>query len=320
MDEPLVSIIIPTYNRAHLINETLDSVLAQTYTNWECIVVDDGSVDKTAEVLAEYVAKDSRFRYHHRPKSRPKGANACRNYGFELSRGEFINWFDDDDLMLSHKLSEGINRLLLSNLNFVICQSGVYNLDTKTDLGLRSPKLSSADPLNDYIQFKIFWLTGAPLWKRIFLKDNNLNFDEKLQQSQDYDYHVKILAVERQYLVSNRIGVMIRIHENNMSNSVIDRAEKFISNVKARFTILTQYSKHLNDSTIYYLFEVLYQYFIKSTSSQNLKTRLKVYWYLVSALFIFNKSKKSLMLASVKWLLGTFFKNPRFLKRLKVVI
>ncbi len=61
MNNPLVSIIIPTYNRAHLIHETLDSVLAQTYTNWECIVVDDGSSDNTEEVLESYINKDFRF-------------------------------------------------------------------------------------------------------------------------------------------------------------------------------------------------------------------------------------------------------------------
>ena len=71
-EHPLVSIIILTYNRAHLIGETLDSVLAQTYTHWECIVVDDGSTDATDEVLATYVEKDSRFQYHHRPKDRQK--------------------------------------------------------------------------------------------------------------------------------------------------------------------------------------------------------------------------------------------------------
>ena len=62
---PLISIIIPTYNRAHIIGETLDSIIAQTYTNWECIVVDDGSSDNTAEVMAKYIVKDSRFRYYN---------------------------------------------------------------------------------------------------------------------------------------------------------------------------------------------------------------------------------------------------------------
>ncbi|MFI8378746.1 glycosyltransferase family 2 protein [Leeuwenhoekiella sp. NPDC079379] len=112
MTDPLVSIIIPTYNRAHLIGETLDSVLVQTYENWECIVVDDGSTDETAELLASYVQKDSRFQYHRRPSKRPKGANACRNYGFELSKGEFIQWLDSDDLLGSTKIAAQLNNLL----------------------------------------------------------------------------------------------------------------------------------------------------------------------------------------------------------------
>ena len=97
---PLVSIIIPTFNRSQLICETLDSVLAQTYENWECIIVDDGSTDDTKTVVSEYVKKDSRFQFHHRPINRPKGGNAARNFGYENSKGEYINWIDDDDIML----------------------------------------------------------------------------------------------------------------------------------------------------------------------------------------------------------------------------
>ncbi len=77
-EQPLVSIIIPTYNRAHLIGETLDSVLAQTYTNWECIVVDDGSTDATDELMAKYCAKDARIRYYHRPDLHLSGGNGAR--------------------------------------------------------------------------------------------------------------------------------------------------------------------------------------------------------------------------------------------------
>ena len=74
---PLVSIIIPTYNRAHVIGETLDSVLLQTYCNWECIVVDDGSSDNTSEILDNYCKKDTRFQYYIRPTNRKKGAGSC---------------------------------------------------------------------------------------------------------------------------------------------------------------------------------------------------------------------------------------------------
>ena len=86
MNTSLISIIIPTYNRAHLINDTLNSIIAQTYTNWECIVVDDASTDNTASILEGYINKDSLFQYNIRPNIKPKGANACRNFGFEISK------------------------------------------------------------------------------------------------------------------------------------------------------------------------------------------------------------------------------------------
>jgi glycosyltransferase involved in cell wall biosynthesis len=98
-NQPLVSIIIPTYNRAHLIGETLDSVLSQTYHNWECIIVDDGSKDNTVEVVGEYVKKDSRFKYFHRPDEHLSGGNGDRNYGIIKSEGDFINFLDSDDYL-----------------------------------------------------------------------------------------------------------------------------------------------------------------------------------------------------------------------------
>ena len=64
MRKPLVSIIIPTFNRAHLIGETLNSVLAQTYPYWECIIIDDGSTDNSKKIIGEYVKKDFRFHYY----------------------------------------------------------------------------------------------------------------------------------------------------------------------------------------------------------------------------------------------------------------
>ena len=84
---PLVSIIIPNYNRADLIVETLNSIIAQTYTNWECIVVDDGSTDDSIKVIDEYSKLDPRIYLYIRPNHKRKGANSCRNYGLEMSRG-----------------------------------------------------------------------------------------------------------------------------------------------------------------------------------------------------------------------------------------
>jgi glycosyltransferase involved in cell wall biosynthesis len=101
---PLISIIIPTFNRAHIIGETLDSIIAQSYTDWECIIVDDGSTDDTEVVIAEYINNDSRFKFYKRPKHREKGPNSCRNFGFEKSKGHLIHWFDSDDLLFNNAL------------------------------------------------------------------------------------------------------------------------------------------------------------------------------------------------------------------------
>ena len=97
----LVSIIIPCYNYGWLLAETLDSVLAQTHQQWECLVIDDGSTDTTQEVATSYQARDSRFRYVYQPNA---GMSAARNHGMQLAKGEYIQFLDADDLLVPQKL------------------------------------------------------------------------------------------------------------------------------------------------------------------------------------------------------------------------
>jgi glycosyltransferase involved in cell wall biosynthesis len=96
----LVSIIVPCYNRADIVRDTIDSVLVQTYAKFEVIVIDDGSTDNTREVIATY--NDSRIRYFYRENG---GLSAARNSGLDAARGEFIAFLDSDDVWQSWKLS-----------------------------------------------------------------------------------------------------------------------------------------------------------------------------------------------------------------------
>ena len=127
----LVSIIIPIFNRAHLIKETLNSILNQSYTNWECILVDDGSTDKTKETILKYCQNDSRISYFERPQQMLKGANSCRNYGFENSKGYYIQWFDSDDLMHYDKLKLQVEYALIYQADVVITN---HSIKQKTEL------------------------------------------------------------------------------------------------------------------------------------------------------------------------------------------
>ncbi|MDB0061197.1 FkbM family methyltransferase [bacterium] len=90
----MTSIIIPSFNRADLISETLDSVLNQTYRYWECIIVDDGSTDFSSEIISKYLELDNRFKYLERPKDRLKGPSACRNIGLQNAKGEYVIFLD----------------------------------------------------------------------------------------------------------------------------------------------------------------------------------------------------------------------------------
>ena len=101
-NEPLVSVIIPTYNRGRLILDSINSVLNQTYKNIELIVVDDCSTDNTEEILKSI--NDSRIKYVKLEKN--SGACIARNKGIELSTGEFIAFNDSDDLWITTKLEK----------------------------------------------------------------------------------------------------------------------------------------------------------------------------------------------------------------------
>ena len=124
---PSVSVIIPTYQLAHLVGQTIDSVLAQTYTDYEIIVVNDGSTDNTKEVLASY---GDRITVIHQEN---QGAAAARNAGIMATRGKYIAFLDHDDLWLPNKLEKQIAYLesnpkigLVYSDTFFFNEEGVY--------------------------------------------------------------------------------------------------------------------------------------------------------------------------------------------------
>src|SRR5438874_1624069 len=121
MSRPLVSVVIPTYNSAHYIGEAVQSVLAQTYTNFEVIVVDDGSTDDTRERL-ESVA--GRIRYLYQPNG---GVSKARNRGIQEARGELIAFLDGDDEWLPEKLAKQL-AYMRANPSSPLVHADVYQL------------------------------------------------------------------------------------------------------------------------------------------------------------------------------------------------
>lgn len=259
----LVSIIIPTFNRGHLIGETLDSILDQTYNNWECIIVDDGSTDNTKEVIEEYLKKDSRFLYYHRPKDRLPGGNAARNFGFEVSKGEFIQWFDSDDLMKTNYLELQTENIIKLNVDFSICLMDRYNYDFS--ILLKESKFNSIKNTL-YVDFILKDLKAALqtiLWSKQFVKNFSLN--DNLLKSQEYDFLSRIFnGLNKNYALLNERLIKIRRHKDSITggNKHIEKG-KLISALKVRADIMENIANQSYSKEIQLRFLVLYLEFLK---------------------------------------------------------
>lgn len=184
----LVSIIIPAFNRADVIRETFDSVIAQTYPHWECIVVDDGSTDHTPEVVRSFVTRDSRFKFHFRGPDRPKGGNACRNLGFELSQGRYICWVDSDDLLDPKKIETQVGHLQNTDCTVSVTQASRFMDGSRIPYRLWREKIVTSNLTEDLIRGTAGWHTSSPLWSREVLP--NQPFNEKLEGAQEWYFHI----------------------------------------------------------------------------------------------------------------------------------
>lgn len=239
---PLVSIIIPTYNRANLIGETLDSVLTQTYSNWECIVVDDGSADNTAAVLEKYLNKDIRFKYFERPKNRLKGGNAARNYGFEVSRGKYVQWFDSDDIMYPDFLKKRIDFFLNdSNIDVVFCAFAYFD-----ENGLQnriSNKSFNGNIIKELIEKKTSFNPQSYLLKKEILFE--IKFDETLQRAQDLDFFFRVFTTLKNINIRHTSEVLFKVrkHDYAISSEKDDSGIKFNSRFVVNKRLLKYFSE-----------------------------------------------------------------------------
>lgn len=220
MENTLVSIIIPTFNRATYIGNAIDSIIAQTYVNWECMVIDDGSTDKTFELVSNYCIEDKRIRYLLRPESFPKGANGSRNYGLSESQGDYIAFCDDDDYWLHDKLEKQIPilethpevGLVTGNIEFV-------NAD-----GVRTGRIIKQAGNHGYVfealLFKNRLSMITPMLRReVFDKVGLFNTDFTIEE--DWEFWRRVAYYYPFYALSDVLAC-VRKHDSNTTLIVTD--------------------------------------------------------------------------------------------------
>ncbi len=250
-DSPLVSVIIPTYNRAHLIGETLDSVLAQTYQNWECIVVDDGSTDNTDEVVGNYVKKDPRFKYFHRPDEHLPGGNGARNYGFKMSKGEYVNWLDSDDLIAEDKIEKQINTLGHKKDSICTCAWGRFS--DKNDFELKDFKIfrdypNASDIFRD-LGYNGFLPSHGFLCPKSLIYKTGL-WNESLIINQDGEFFCRVILNSKCILFATDTYVLYR-KDSNLKTSYLSTIEKIKAAIESWKLIENHLKWHNIPSELY---------------------------------------------------------------------
>ncbi|WP_298368879.1 glycosyltransferase [uncultured Lutibacter sp.] len=221
--DSLVSIIVPCYNQAHFLEEALQSVLNQTYKNWECIIVNDGSTDNTDEIAKKWLLKDNRFKYINKKNG---GLSSARNAGLKLAIGHYIQFLDSDDLLEKEKIKVQLIELLNDN-EIDISVSGYRYFDDNCEklkiMGKNNffPEVILSKDDTDIIEvlkIKNPMVISAPIYRKFIFEKVGV-FDEDLISLEDWDFHTRCVLhkIKFQHIGNYKeTRTLIRLHANSM--------------------------------------------------------------------------------------------------------
>ena len=218
MEHPLVSVIIPVYNGERYLAEAIESVLAQTYRLIEIIVVNDGSVDGTADIARSY--KEVRYIYQTN-----QGHGAAMNAGIKIAQGEFIAFLDADDLWTPNKLSVQIGYLLEHpDVGYVIARMQNF-LEPGAQL---PPRITKDLSLTDYAALCVGTLVAR---KTIF--DQVGDFDNSYEHAKDVDWFVRAKEAGIHTAILPEILLYRRLHSSNRSYQTHAKTSEFLRAIKS---------------------------------------------------------------------------------------
>lgn len=206
-NEPLVSIVIPTYNRSLMLRRAVETCLKQTYRNIEIIIVNDGSIDDTEQVCDSLAASDSRIRAFHKQNG---GIAAALNYGFRSAKGDYVTWTSDDNYYEPDAIERMLSFLVHNpDTGFVYCDMKEMDADGNL-LGVY--RGGSPDNL---VQFCV--VTACFLYRRQVLEEVG-EYNGRWKRCQDYDYY---LRVARRFKIDHLSAVLYNytVHEASMSGN-----------------------------------------------------------------------------------------------------
>lgn len=215
----IVSIITPSFNRANVVTETAESILAQTYPHWEWVIVDDGSTDNSWEVLQSIAARDNRIKIFQRHRG-PKGACVCRNIAVENSTGDYVMFLDTDDVMAPYCLAQRVAAMAEHpDCDFVIFPMLMFEKQLD-DLNTLWNVDNDRDDIKRILSGDAVCQGTGPLWKRTSFVEAGM-WREDLALWQDTELHIRSILWPMRYIKRLDLlpDVYLRVSYTSLSRS-----------------------------------------------------------------------------------------------------
>lgn len=242
------SVIVPTYNRATLIGDTLQSLLSQTFTSFEVIVVDDGSTDNTKEVMERWTKRDERIRYFVKQNGE---RGAARNYGIERAKGQYISFIDSDDVAYNDHLQHAYDSL--KQREWPECYAQAYEIKEKaTGKVLVNARQIDTDTVNqELLGGNLLSCIGVFVKKEVFEK---LKFEEDRNFAGTEDWMLWLqLAARYPIYYSNQVTASMLEHDTRSvlsfpEEKLVYRAEHLKKKLSEDAVFASEYGKNIINS------------------------------------------------------------------------
>lgn len=214
------SVIVPVYNVEKYLRECVDSILSQTFEDFELILVNDGSKDSSGAICDEYAAKDNRVKVIHKENG---GQSTARNVGVKAATGEYAVFLDSDDMLADNHFFEDVKNKSADNTDIVVFRYCKYYEDGRTDAcGINLADLDSsnkAEFLKELVRRDAFFCSCWSKCTRMsILKDNNIEFDTSLS-CEDMDWYYNVVSKAENFEVIDKPYVYYRQRENSVTSS-----------------------------------------------------------------------------------------------------
>lgn len=211
MYSSLVSVIMPAYNAEKYIGEAIESVIEQSYQNWELLIVDDCSSDKTKEIIENYTSKDRRIKSIFRTINGGKPAIA-KNSAIEFVQGSFVAFLDSDDLWTEQKLEQQIN--MMKNSQYALCYTGGYLIDEDSrEIGEFIPKYKCGN-IFKYMLQRYEINNQSVMIKKEVLRE----FNEEITIGEDYNLFMDIVYNHKVCSIKEKL-VKYRVHSGSITKN-----------------------------------------------------------------------------------------------------